>query len=276
MKHRVILFLTLALLHITLAKAQKVRETSTLYGIGNVSLKNTYLSPLSYSGISGKFFKETMHHGMWGKDLLVIQDIRHVDLGYTSNLSNNNNTIYIDALWSKSLLYRYDFNDKLKLYFGGGMDINGGVMYNLRNGNNPVAVNLNTNLNFSTIAEWTVHISEYPIKIKGQMNIPLLGIAFSPKYGQSYYELFTLDNGSGTVKFTSIHNNITTRYMLSAFFPVGRGAIQFGYAGNIIQTKLNKIESTIYNHSFVIGYAKKIQLISYKKNKSTPNNVRYY
>lgn len=276
MKHRLILILILVFSQTWFVRAQNIRETSTLYGIGNVSLKNIYLSPLSYSGISGKFFKETMHHGVWHNDLLVIQNIRHVDLGYTHNKVENNNTLYIDALWGKNVLYRYDFNEQLKLYFGGGLDINGGLMYNLRNGNNPVAVSLNSNVNMSAVAEWTVHISDYPVKIKGQMNIPLVGVAFSPKYGQSYYELFTLDNGSGSVKFTSIHNNVTARYMLSAFLPIGKAALQLGYAGNIVQTQLNDIESTVYNHSFVIGYAKKIQLISYKKKKTDGKAVRYY
>ena len=67
---------------------------------------------------------------------------------------------------------------------------------------------------------------------------------FSPHYGQSYYEIFSLGNSSGVVKFTSLHNQPSLRRMLTADFPVGRAKMRFAYIWDAQQSQRERYKDT--------------------------------
>ena len=68
-----------------------------------------------------------------------------------------------------------------------------------------------------------------------------MGIMFSPEYGQSYYEIFSLKHGGSNVLFTSFHNAPTFRQMLTLDFPIGKTIMRAGYLCDIQQAKVNNL-----------------------------------
>ena len=73
--------------------------------------------------------------------------------------------------------------------------------------------------------------------LRYQVNVPMIGLMFSPHYGQSYYEIFSLGNSSGVIQFTSLHNQPSLRQMLSVDLPIGYTKMRFSYLADLQQSK---------------------------------------
>ena len=117
------------------------------------------------------------------------------------------------------------------------------------------------------MAVWDLRIKNYPLTLRYQVNLPLMGVMFSPHYGQSYYEIFSLGNSSGVVKFTSLHNQPSLRQMLTADFPIGRAKMCFAYIWDAQQSNVNAIKTHTYSHVFMVGFVKEVYLLKNKKRK---------
>ena len=204
---------------------------ATMYGVGYTNVYDTYLSPQEYKGIDFRISRESMRMTKWMNGNISLQSFFQADLGYTHNRVDNNNTFSGLANWNYGLHYNFPITSNFKLLAGGLIDLNGGFVYNLRNGNNPAQVRAYINLDASGMAIWDLRIKNYPISLRYQVNLPFAGVMFCPNYGQSYYEIFTLGNWGGVINFTSLHNQPSLRQMLTVDFPVGRAKMRLAYAG---------------------------------------------
>lgn len=240
---------------------------ATLYGVGFANVYDTYLSPQEYKGIDFRISRESMRMTRWADGRLSLQTFFQADLSYTHNRADNNNTFAALANWNYGLHYHFPITDNFKLLAGELVDLNGGFVYNLRNGNNPASARAYINLDASGMAIWTPRIKRYPITLRYQINLPIMGLMFSPHYGQSYYEIFSLGNTSGIVKFTSLHNQPSLRQMLTADLPVGRAKIRLAYVWDTQQSRLNDIKTHTYSHVFMVGFVKELYLLKNKRKK---------
>lgn len=248
----------------SLAKTRFVTR-STMYGVGYTNVYDTYLSPQEYKGIDFRISRESMRMTKWMDGNVSLQSFFQADLGYTHNKVDNNNTFSGLANWNYGLHYNFRITPNFKLLAGGLIDLNGGFVYNLRNGNNPAQARAYINLDASGMAIWDLRIKNYPISLRYQLNLPLAGVMFSPNYGQSYYEIFTLGNWGGVINFTSLHNQPSLRQMLTVDFPVGRAKMRLAYLWDAQQSKVNDIRTHTYSHVFMVGFVKELFLIRGRK-----------
>ena len=211
---------------------------ATMYGIGVTNVFDTYLSPQEYTGIDFRVSRESMRMTRWMDGKLSLQSFFQADLGYTHNKVDNNNTFSALANWNYGLHY-----------------------------NNPASARAYINLDASGMAIWDLRIKNCPLTLRYQVNLPLMGVMFSPHYGQSYYEIFSLGNSSGVVKFTSLHNQPSLRQMLTADFPIGRAKMRFAYIWDAQQSKVNDIKTHTYSHVFMVGFVKELYLLKNKKKR---------
>lgn len=260
------LFLFLLLPAITLVQAQFLHGDSlrpitraTLYGVGVTNVYDTYLSPQEYKGIDFRVLRESHRMTTWKN--ISRQVLFQADLGYSHNKVDNNNTFSALVNWNYGLHYNFPITPQFRLLAGGVADLNGGFVYNLRNGNNPAQARAYINLAASGMAVWDVKIKNFPISLRYQLNLPLLGVMFMPEYGQSYYEIFSLGNASGVVNFTSLHNQPSLRQFLTADFPVGAMKMRVAYVWDAQQAKVNGIKTHTYSHVFMVGVIKKFNLL---------------
>lgn len=234
---------------------------ATLYGAGFTNVFDTYLSPQEYKGIEFRIMRESMRMRNWWNGNVSQQTLFQGNIGYTHNKVDNNNCLSALMNWNYALHYRFPVSESLTLLAGGAGEINGGFVYNMRNGNNPAQARAYINLAASGMAIWKVRIKDYPLTVRYQLNVPLLGVMFSPHYGQSYYEIFSLGNSDGVVKFTSLHNQPSLRQMLTADFPVGNIKMRLAYVWDAQQAKVNEIKMHTYSHIFMVGFVKEFCLI---------------
>lgn len=217
--------------------------------IGTANMYDTYLSPLEYKGFSIHLMYEQMRRTTWFDYRFYKQQVFQLDLAKGDNPAKNASEYWALFNYRIGGHYMLYTTDKFRLGVGGLWDINAGVLYNERNGNNPASARGYSNLNLSATASYKFSWGA----IRWQMDSPLMGMLFSPKYGQSYYEI-SLGNSVGLVNFASFHNQRALRNYITADIPLGQYIIRVGYMGSWYQTKVNDIQTHHYTNSFVIGF----------------------
>lgn len=245
-------------LHADPASRTRFLTRATLFGAGFTNVFDTYLSPQEYTGVEFRISRESMRMTNLCNGNVSRQILFQGNVGYTHNKVDNNNSISSLLNWNYGLHYHFPITDNFRLLAGGAGELNGGFVYNMRNGNNPAQARAYINLAASGMAIWNVRIKRYPISLRYQLNVPFAGVMFSPHYGQSYYEIFSLGNSGGVVKFTSLHNQPSLRQMLTADFPLGKVKMRLAYVWDAQQSKLNDIKTHTYSHVFMVGVVKEL------------------
>ena len=278
-----IFFLLCACLSVLVLRAQEdsLRATryvmrSVLYGAGVSNVLDTYLSPLEYKGPEVRILRENMRMTRLMNGNVSAQNLLQAHVSYTHNPSKTG-YMYAGLLnWSYTLHYQFRLNEQLKLLAGPTIDLNGGFVYNTRNSNNPAQGKAYGSLGISGIAIYKFHIGNYPLVARYQANLPLLGAMFSPEFGQSYYEMFSLGHKGKNVLFTSLHNSPSLRQMVTLDFPIRKVTMRVGYVCDFQQNKVNHLKYHTYSHDFMIGFVKNFYLLKGKNRITMPSNVTPY
>lgn len=246
---------------------------SVMIGAGHNNTFETYLSPLEYEGPEVRFAYETMRMTRLMEGNVSAQNLFQLHASYTENISQTNHTYGGLVNWSYALHYQFRPAKGLKILFGPMLDLNAGVVYNRRNSNNPAQAKAYGGLGASGMLIYRFRIKNYPLTVRWQANLPLLGVMFSPEFGESYYEIFSLGNGGRNVVFTSLHNNPSLRQLLTLDFPVGNTVMRVGYVCDLQQAKVNNLKSHTYSHDFMIGVVRNLYLFHGKKHMTTPPKI---
>ena len=261
---RALLSIIILLLCLLQANAQKdsIIARSTLYGIGSTNLLDTYLSPMEYTGAELRFLRENRRQSKWMDGKTYRQSIFQANVSMMENKTGTGSEFSFLANWNLAYHYRFLRNNQWELLVGPNLDLNGGMIYNFRNSNNPVNVKAYANLGASGMAIYRFHIKEYPFTLRYQLNIPLFGIMFSPEYGQPYYEMSLSKDFGNNICFTSLHNQPSFRQFLTLDIPIKRTNLRIGYVCDIQQAKVNHLKSHAWNHAFMLGFVKYFQSVN--------------
>lgn len=253
-------------------------NAATLIGVGGYNIKDTYLSPIKYTGIGFRVLNERMKVVSLGNYKFSRQQMINLEISSTENPTGtaSNFSGFVD--YSLGYHYRMQPMDDLQVMVGPSIRGMLGFVYNTRNGNNPANGKLDIDINLSAIAIYKLPIKSYPIVLRYQIDLPFMGVLFSPHYGQSYYEIFNEGNKSGIVRFSSFHNKFAARNYFTADFPIGNFTIRAGYLNSIYRTNVNDIRGHIISNSFLIGFVKEFVSFGGKKLKKKNNHYRsaYY
>lgn len=239
---------------------------ATMLGIGGASLYDTYLSPLQYNGTSYRIFHEQMNRTSWFNNKFIKQQTVSFEYAKGDNPAKNASQHWFLADYRLGGHYTLVQMGDFRLRVGGLWNISGGVLYSDRNGNNPASARAYTNLNLSALALYNWKIFTF----RWQIDMPFVGVLFSPNFGQSYYEM-SLGNTVGVVNFASLHNQRSLRNYVTVDFPLSRFTLRAGYLGSYYQTKVNYLQTHTYTHSFVLGFVTESINISGASSRKIPN-----
>ena len=222
---------------------------STLFGVGNMMLTDTYLSPLEYKGTSLSLLHERLDSSSLLKGKLIWQQEFFLQTASTDNPIGNAKTYFGDVSYRINSFYPVLESKSFKLLGGIGGGLSVGGIYNIRNSNNPAQLKTAINLNASLLAlyQWKL------LTLRWQVSSPFLGAFFSPEYGHSYYEIFVLGNDQGIIHFGSPHNQRGLRNYITADYPVGKITFRAGYLRNYYRTEVNNLTTSLSSHQFVVG-----------------------
>ena len=258
----VVLFLLCACFIQANAQKDSIITRSTLYGIGHTNILDTYLSPMEYTGAEFRILRENRRGTKYMEGNVYRQSLFQANVSMLENKAGTGSELSFLANWNLAYHYRFQINESLQLFAGPNLDLNGGLVYNLRNSNNPVNAKAYANLGASGMAIYQFRIKEHPFILRYQLNVPLLGLMFSPEYGQPYYEMSIAKDFGKNICFTSLHNQPSFRQFLTLDFPIKQTNLRLGYVCDIQQAKVNDLKSHSWSHAFLIGFVKHFYLVN--------------
>ena len=247
---------------LSLSLASRVRERCTSFGVGGADVFDTYLSPQAYSGIELRFMRQSGDAVYQSSRRWLRQTHFEAFVSRTGHPSEDNTDLSFLAEWRWGMLHRLPLGlpSSVQVLLGGQVYGEGGVIYNLANGNNPAAMKLGAGAGLAAQASWRFRIKPMAreFMLRYQYFMPLAGLFFSPHYGQSYYEIFSLGHSSGVVHFSWPGNKPAFWNHLSLDVPLGRRAVlRLSYVADIRQSSVENLKYHNWSHAFMAGLVHK-------------------
>lgn len=271
MKHRrsVPLFVLLILASVSIHAEQTTLEPvpdraptskAFLLGIGRTNQLDTYLSPMEYKGLQVSFMMQSERMTKLAKRRISFQSTFQGVFTHTDNpaetASYTGGRLAYDAGWH----YHYSPLNNLDLRGGALVGADVGFLYNSRNGNNPAQGNFSLDLSLSAGAAYSFSIKKLPMKVTYQADLPIIGIMFSPEFGESYFEISK--NGVGhDIICAQPGNALSLRQLLMMDFCLKRITLRIGYLCDIRQSNASSLKYHDISHSFMFGIVRHFQLM---------------
>lgn len=209
-------------------KKYLLTTNSNWVALSSIELLDPYLSDINYSGLGLKY-NHINRRFVNLKNLNLSQQSQfNLTTGIALNPANTSAMLYFGSNYGYGMHYHFRPVENLVLLAGGIWDIDFGIKEISRNVNNPVNVDLSTNLNLSGVAVYKIQLPKRDLMLKWAVQSPVLGCMFVPGAGYSYYEMFELGNLDNTFHFSSIHNKRGLNQTFTVEVPFKYSTWQFG------------------------------------------------
>lgn len=242
-------------------RSNKVITNTQMLGIGAVNTLDTYLSPEEYTGTELRYISHSVREN---GTKLSRELVHQAQILSVRNRRENNNELggfyNFQYNWQYALGQWNVGEGELRLKVGGGVDTRLGFLYNMRNSNNPAQAYAQVNIAPNAVAAYRFRLRNLPFQLRYEVQVPLLGLAFSPNYGQSYYEIFTRDNYDHNLVVTSTVSAPSLRQLLTLDFTVRHTTFRVGYLGDYQQAKINQLRQHVWSNLLVLGIVRKFSI----------------
>ncbi len=225
--------------------------TTYQLGIGSTSILDTYLSQEKFKGAGITLLTTSERQRPDSRWATMIQN----ELNFTSaeDRAETVNELQGDYTLFVGRYHGWQFK-RLALQVGGMAAVNFGFIYNTSNSNNPAQGRASIGVMPSAVATYGFRLFKLPWSARYELEIPLVGLMFSPNYGQSYYEIFSLGDYDRNLVPTTFISMPNLRQQLSLDCSVSRSTtLRIGYLGDYQQSEANNLKSHIYHHRLMIG-----------------------
>ena len=246
------------LIGLLLVASVETTAQSHLFGAGPSRILDTYLTPEHFSGkgLTYLYIRERQKpESRWSTLMEHEADFSTAnDRSESISMLEGSYNFY----WGMHYNWRM-LDDKLRLQAGGVANANLGVLYGMLASNNPVQARASLNIMPSGIATYDLHIGRARFSLRYEVALPLVGIMFSPNYGQSYYEIFARGNYDHNIVPTTFVSAPTIRQLFSIDWHTGKKwDLRVGYLGNYQQAQVNNLKQHVYTHRVLIGIARSL------------------
>lgn len=249
-----VLIMGFAILGMAQGTGDSIRTHSYMFGVGSSHQLDTYMSHLYYTGYQVSFVRETLRMTGMANRRISFQTLWQGTFSHSDNVSATSTDwgghIGYDALWH----YNWTPLPGLRLMAGGAIGADAGFLYNSRGGNNPAQGRFNVDLSASAMAIYRFRFLGTVMGLRYQANMPVVGVLFSPQFGQSYYEIGE-GHLNGNVCCSHPGNALSLWQQLTLDIPLtGYVVLRTGYLCDIRQSHVHHIKMHDRSHSFMVGF----------------------
>ena len=232
-----------------------------MLGLGPSKTLDTYLTPEKFSGTGFTFLyirdsrkPDSIAQRRWSTT------IEHeVDFSRTKDRSRNATNLEGTYNLYVARYFNLQPAENLHVQFGAAANTCLGFIYDMTSSNNPAQARAAINIMPAATAAYDFCISRQHFTARYQLQLPLVGLMFSPNYGQSYYEIFSRGNYDHNIVPVTFVSAPNFRQLVSVDWHYSpRWALRLAYLGNYQQAKVNNLKQHVYTHRFLIGLTKKI------------------
>jgi len=249
-------------------------KTNT-FGLSTINLTDPYLSPLIYNGLGLRSQFENHRLLKLDNNNISTQSKLNLTGALAFNPTNTASMLYFGANYGWGLHYHFRPLEQLQLLAGGLIDIDFGFKNIPRNVNNPVNVDLATNLNLSGLAIYIIQTRKRLLKLQLSAQSPIFGYMFVPKVGSSYFEMFSLWNLTGATHITSIHNKRGINGTFSIDVPFNYSTWRLGFRYEKLKCTANDLVFKKEEISLLIGTTFDVAKFSGRKNVAPKNFINF-
>lgn len=243
----------------TTISAQTLSTSAWQVGGGSSHILDTFLSQEKFSGLGVTLLNTNERQRDDSHWSTIVEN--ELDLSTAKDRSKKREELQADYSLFAGALHQWQYGP-LRLQAGAVAAVNAGVIYNTSNSNNPAQARMSLQLMPMGTAAYSVRLWHRPLCLRYEVQLPLAGVMFSPNYGQSYYEIFSLGNYDHNIVPTTFVSAPNLRQQLSVEYPVSRRlALRLGYLGNYQQAQVNNLKSHIYHHRLMIGIVRTLRVL---------------
>lgn len=244
---------------------------SSSVGLTLPNFIDPYLSPLVYSGFGLRYNSDSRRFFSPNKTLFSMQSKLAFSAGMMLNPAFSSEMMYVGANYGWGVNYHFRLNKQLKILAGGLWDVDFGFKNVSRNVNNPINLDMATNLNLSGLVMFDYPTRKNVLRLKLAVQAPILGYMFVPLGGASYYDMFELGAMKNSFHFSSIHNKIGLDQIYSVDVPFNHSVWNFGLHFLNLKYKANQLVFVRNEISLMVGTT--FDAITFGgKKKSSPGN----
>lgn len=235
-----------------------------LFGVGRTNQFDTYLSPMEYTGLQVSF--------LIGSERMTRMAKHHISFqstffgAYTSTENPAGTADYIGGRLAYDAGWHYNYSPLSNLNLKGGLLVGTdlGFLYNSRNGNNPAQGRFSIDLSLSAGADYSFSLRRLPMQVHYQADLPMIGLMFSPEFGESYYEISQQGVGHDII-CAHPGNALSLRQFLTMDFCLRRITLRIGYLCDIRQSNARSLKYHDISHSVMFGFVRHFQLMGRRK-----------
>ena len=215
------------------AAVPPVRPVTNVLAVqaGNAQIRDTYLTPQLYEGaalgVQYERWRVMRHSRLTNRQQAGVDFARGTDrYGHSEQWAGRMDYSYAlhwtvarsASLRASAVPTAGAWSLMLGPYAGAAL----GFDYNLKlaSSNNPATLRLAGDVGASAMATCYYRIRRQAVPVQLYVQWPLVGEAFVPEYGASYYETFYLDHTDGDMRFTSFHNRHDVDVRLTTDLPL--------------------------------------------------------
>ena len=229
------------------------RERAGVLVVGRTDLLDTYLSQEKFTGTEYGYLAQTLARRDSSRWVRLIR--HHVLMSVAGTRGNSRSLLTLMYNLQAGAMRRWQWTaPRLTLLAGAVIDGTIGGSYDTRNTNNPAQARLALSIDPTARLSWQCGSSPRTATLHYQVAVPLIGLAFSPNYGQSYYEIFSRGDYDHNVVCTSPFSAPQLYQQLYLDFSLWHTTFRVGYLGEIRQMKANNLKYHQYTHSITLGW----------------------
>ena len=233
-------------------------RSETLLGIGMTQHLDTYLSPQHYNGPELRVLTASYiygHDGRHQKNWYTL--LQHEgSMAMTEPKSENASELSGSYRFAAGRLRTFVAQPHFRLSAGLLGELGVGFDYITRNTNNPAQARLSAAVVPALRLSYGFRLWQKTLVAGYNAQVPLVGVMFSPQYGQSYYEIFSRGNYDHNAVLTSAFAAPSLSHRLTLSIPFSRSSLTVGYLGDWRQAVPNDLKQHQYTHSIVIGWSR--------------------